>query len=488
MTKHLCILIFYGLVSHVYSQEARTLTLEQAIALAHENSLLARQAENQYLVGYWRYRSYQAELKPFVDLSAIPVNFNRAVVERYDSELNSDVYRLLQTLNNTVSLRLSQQIGLTGGSVFLETDFGRLQTLGENGFTNYFATPVRIGFNQAIGGFNEFKWRKQLEPLINRRSQQEYLLTREQVSLQVVQYFFELASQQLNYELAAFNLANSDTLFKLGQERFKLGTLTQDDLLELEMNRVQAQTELANAQLSIQQANYQLNILLGSEEAVDWELTLPTELQSSTFDPQLAVQLANRHHPDILNYRQQVLEAKQEVERTYRENRFQMNLNASFGINQQSDELSRAYDFPMEQQQRVLLSLNIPLLDWGVRKGQYEMAKSNQEVVSAEVTQSQLEFEQEVRMTALGFNLQPDLVRQALEAERLALRRYEITRQRFVLGSVDLIKLNTSLESRNQARRNVLQALNTYWEHYYTLRSLTLYDIANQQPLEVDKD
>lgn len=484
MTKHLCILIFYGLVSHVYSQEARTLTLEQAIALAQENSLLAKQAENRYLVGYWRYRSYQAELKPVVDLSAIPLNFNRAVVERYDSELNSDVYRQLQTFNNTISLRLSQRVGLTGGSVFLETDFGRLQTLGDNGFTNYFATPVRLGVNQAIGGFNEFKWRKQLEPLINRRSQQEYILAREQVALQVVQYFFELATQQLNYELAAFNLANSDTLFKLGQERFKLGTLTQDDLLELEMGRLEAQIALTEARLSIQEANYQINMLLGMEEVVEWQLELPYKVNDVTFEPSMAIQLAQRNHPDILKYRQQILEARQEVERTYKENRFQMNFNASFGINQQSDELSNAYAFPMEQQQRVLLSLDIPLLDWGMRKGQYEMAKSNQEVIAAETAQGRMEFEQEVRMQAMSFNLQPQLVQQAQDAEGLALRRYEITRQRFVLGSVDLIKLNTSLESRNQARRNVIQVLRAYWEYYYTLRSLTLYDVVANKPLE----
>jgi len=467
------------------SQEVESLTLEEAIEIAQDNSLLARQAENEYLSGYWRFRSYQAELKPFIDLTTVPVSFNRTVVERYDSELNSDVYRQQQTFNSTITLSLNQRIGLTGGSVFMETDFGRLETLGEDGFINYFATPVRVGVSQMIGGFNEFKWKKQIEPLINQKSQQAYILAKEQVALQVVQYFFEWATQQLNYELAEFNLANADTLYKLGEERYKLGTLTQDDLLELEMSQVQAQTELVQARLSIQQANYQLNILLGYGQAREWELILPNEITAYQVDPDLAIRLAHQHHPDMLDFRQQVLEAQREVEQTLKENRFQARFNASFGLNQQSGELSDVYNFPMEEQQRVLLSLNIPLLDWGMRKGQVEMARSNQEVVAVETAQAQLEFDQEVRMQALEFNVQPDLVQQARDAEALAIKRYEITRQRFVLGSVDLIKLNTSLESRNQARRNVLQSLYTYWEYVYTLRSLTLYDFETDNKLNV---
>ena len=49
-----------------------------------------------------------------------------------------------------------------------------------------------------------------------------------------------------------------------------------------------------------------------------------------------------------------------------------------------------------------------------------------------------------------------------------------------------MLDLNASIEEKDAARRNYLNALHTYWSLYYTLRSLTLYDFRAGQPLQAD--
>lgn len=58
------------------------------------------------------------------------------------------------------------------------------------------------------------------------------------------------------------------------------------------------------------------------------------------------------------------------------------------------------------QQEMVSVSVSIPLVDWGVRKGKYNMARNNLNVVKTSARQSEISIEEEVIMTVSDFNVQ----------------------------------------------------------------------------------
>ena len=64
---------------------------------------------------------------------------------------------------------------------------------------------------------------------------------------------------------------------------------------------------------------------------------------------------------------------------------------------------------------------SIPLVDWGVRKGKYNMARNNLNVVKTSARQSEISIEEEVIMTVSDFNVQQALVASAEEALDLAI-------------------------------------------------------------------
>ena len=63
------------------------------------------------------------------------------------------------------------------------------------------------------------------------------------------------------------------------------------------------------------------------------------------------------------------------------------------------------------QQEMVSVSVSIPLVDWGVRKGKYNMARNNLNVVKTSSRQNEISIEEEVIMTVSDFNVQQDLIR-----------------------------------------------------------------------------
>ena len=72
--------------------------------------------------------------------------------------------------------------------------------------------------------------------------------------------------------------------------------------------------------------------------------------------------------------------------------------------------------------------------------------------------------------------------------DTIADLRYEVSKQRFLIGKIDVLDLNVALEEKDVARRGFVQALRNYWTYYYTLRELTLYDWQRDIKLAEDFD
>ncbi len=164
------------------------------------------------------------------------------------------------------------------------------------------------------------------------------------------------------------------------------------------------------------------------------------------------------------------------------EQRFNANINASVGFNQFADNFSGAYHHPMRQD-IVSLSINIPLIDWGVRKGRLNMAKNNLNILEIQARQDELSMEEDVIMTVSDFNIQRQLVSSAIEALDLAETSYAQTRQRFIIGKADLNTLTLSQNRQQDANKNYITSLQNYWLSYYKLRKLTLFDFDSGMEL-----
>jgi outer membrane protein TolC len=91
-----------------------------------------------------------------------------------------------------------------------------------------------------------------------------------------------------------------------------------------------------------------------------------------------------------------------------------------------------------------------------------------------------------VVITVNDFNIQQQLVASALEALDLADMAYDRTKQRFIIGKADINSLTLSQSRQQSANTNYIQALQNFWESYYRLRKLTLYDFEFNRPLEID--
>ena len=303
----------------------------------------------------------------------------------------------------------------------------------------------------------------------------QYVYNSEQVSESAVNYFFSLAMAQTNYDMALSNVSTSDTLYRIGMERYKIAAIEKSDLLTLELDMVNARNSLENARIELDKATYALVSFLNLPQGTRISLILPSNPRMVNIPLDQAVQFAKENNPVYYEQKQNVLEAEQTVDRTRKESRFNASVNASVGLNQVADRLGEAYRHPL-QQQVVSLSLSIPIVDWGVARGKYNMAKNELNVAYITAQQEKQSVEQEVVVTVRDFNVQQQMLSSASQALRLAEDAYMQTYRRFVIGNADVNALSLALNRQQTAQRNYVTALQNYWSNYYKIRRLTLYD------------
>ena len=406
--------------------------------------------------------------------------------ERITLDDGSESFVEKSVINSSIEASLVQNIAPTGGSIFMGSGLERIQLLDEEeNALSYLSTPINIGFRQPIKAHNSFRWERKIEPLKYEEAKKDYIDAMEMVSQRAVNYFFNLAVAQVNLQIANVNYSNNDTLFKISQGRYNIGTIAENELLQMELAFLNAGAALNEANVQLEINKFRLRSFLGFNETVDIELIIPTEIPEFEVDVALALVEARNNSPEILSMQRQLLEADKNVAEARMEKGLTADLFATYGLTQRAPNIPDSYKEPIEQQ-LLRVGLEIPIVDWGLGRGSYKMAQSNQEVVRTTVLQAEIDFEQEIMLQVLQFNLQDDQVRIAAKADTIAQNRYAVTKERFYIGNVDVLELNIALTEQDAAKRNYISSLHDYWTYYYNIRKLALYDFENKRPLDVD--
>jgi outer membrane protein TolC len=462
----------------------KRLTLHEVIDLAREQSPRALLAKHTFRASYWQYRSFSAGLLPNMYFNSTMPNLNRSF-DRITLPDGTDAFVERKLMTTSAELFLSQNIPFTGGNVFLESNLQRIDIFGPNEDISYLSTPVSIGFRQPISSFNNYKWEAKIEPLKYEEAKKNYISSLEEVSIQAVELFFDLSMAQLNLNIANVNFSNADTLYKISQGRYNIGTIAQNELLQMELSLLNAGTALNEAKIDLEMKKFRLRSFLGFNEQVEIELVIPGKLPAANIDFDEAYALAIENNPRVINYEVQLAEAGKNLARAKAEKGLNANMFASFGLTKRADEFSNAYLDPSDQQ-HLRVGIEFPILDWGMGRGRYKMAQSKQEMVKTQVEQAKTDFKQNVFLQVTRFNLQDEQVQIAAKADTVAQLRYDVTKHRFMIGKINVLDLNVALNEKDVAKRAYLQSLYTYWHYYFNIRNLTLHNFVTGEPLKAD--
>lgn len=463
--------------------EVISLTLEEAISRARVHSVDAAVALDELKTSYWEYRSYRAELLPEISFSATIPAYHR----QYSPYMNGNgSYSFVRNnylqMNGEVSL--SQNIWFTGGKVSLNTSLDFFRQLDGENYNRFMSIPVALTLSQPIFGVNNIKWNRRIEPVRYSEAKAAYLSASEDVAIKAISYYFQLLMADENRQIALQNLDNAKKLYEVAKEKRKIGRISGNDLLQMELNLLNAESELTECESSRKSSMFQLRTLLDINEDTYITLLPPTSTPTADITYEDALQKALERNKLAANIRRRQLEADYEVAKA-KGNMRQISLFAQIGYTGTDRHFGGAYS-TLKDNQVVEIGFEIPILDWGKRKGKVRVAESNRKVMESRLRQERIDFSQNIFILVERYRNQLRQLEISKRADEIATRRYTTNVETFLIGKISTLDLNDSRVSKDEARREYINELYLFWNYYYQIRSLTLWDFSTQSGIDAD--
>ncbi len=461
-------LCLWSALAAANGKDTLDITMTEAIRLAQEQSSEAQAARHQLEAAEWSFRSYRANYLPAVTLTSSP-NLNRQLNSITQPD-GTNLFLQQNQLSTDLSLSITQNVSMTGGSLFVRSSLRRQDEFHDR-LHAYSSTPFQIGYQQNLLGYNSLRWARRTEPLRYRRAQKQFRETMELVASRASSYFFQLASAQTELDIAQQNQQVADTLHRYARGRYGIGTITENDMLQLEVNKLSGEADRMDAEISVDEAMQTLRSFLGFRQDVVLRVLPDTVIPEHRLvvDEALAAAMANSPDPDY--YELSRLESRSQLAQAKANRGLRADLYVQFGLSQTGPTVSDSYSHPLNQEY-ASLGISLPLLDWGRGRGRVQVARSQLELTETQAEQGMTDFRLNVMKMVRQFNVQGHRVEVAWRKRQTALRRYEVARWLYVQERTTLLEFNNSVVEKDSAQRAYISALRTYWSLYYGLRSM----------------
>lgn len=461
------------------------LPLDDAIAMARVHSVDAAVALDELRTAYWEWRTFRADQLPELSLTATAPEY----AKRYNSYMNENgdySFVRTNTLQTTAQLSVSQNIALTGGKISLNSSLDWLRQLDGEKTNRFLTIPVALTLSQPLFGVNTMKWDRKIEPVRYAEAKAAFLSATEDVARLTVDYYFSLLMSRENVEISRQNLDNAEKLYAVAQEKYGMGQISRNDLLQMELNVLDASSELTDYESGYKADMFALRAFLDLDEDTEIVPVVPDSVPGADIVFADALERALANNKFVKTMQRQQLEADYEVAKAKGDMR-EINLFLQLGYTGTDSQLGEAYS-RLKDNQVASIGFSIPILDWGKRRGRVKVAESNRRVTESRIRQETMNFRQNLFVLVERFTNQQQQLDIAERATDIAAKRYATNVETYLIGVISTLDLNDSRLSKDESRRNYINQLYRFWTYWYQIRSLTLYDYSAGCNINADID
>ncbi|NOT77052.1 MAG: TolC family protein [Cyclobacteriaceae bacterium] len=474
--KCVVVVFFYLIVVNSFSQNVFSIT--DVIGKAQSQSPAFKQTETRLQNSYWQYRFYRTNYNPQIRMNSNQGALYTNSITPIRQPDGSIIYRPVNQFNPGVNFSLQQPIQWTNGTISVNSSYNYFKDITSQS-SQWNGAPMYVQLNQPLLSYNPYKWDKKIQPIRYEESKRDYAEAMEQISRDAVNFFFGVMDAQVNLQIAKYNLANNDTIYKIEKGRYNIGTTSEDKLLQVELQLLRSRQDVGQANLALQTASLALRNYIGLRNGESFDLILPEEIPIFTVSEEEALEHAKRTRSAYVAFERRKMEAQSAVAQV-RGQLYQVGVTAAFGLNNTAQSISDLYQNP-SQQQIANVTFSVPIVDWGRRKAQMQTAYAIKKLNDYIIAQDEVTFDQEILTQVRQFEMLYLQVEITKKSDEVALKRYNVAQNRYLIGKIDITNLNIALTEKDNAKRGYITALRSFWTAYYDLRRLTLYDFSESK-------
>ncbi|GJQ64222.1 MAG: membrane protein [Melioribacteraceae bacterium] len=437
-------------------------TLERSLEIALSESYDIKNAKYSLINSQKRLEALKLGLNSSVNMEFDLPNYYRQLSSQFNTTTGSEEFYQVGATRLEGRLFITQPIIYTNSTFSLVGSlFGRDQFSDVTGTSRDYFSNLSIRLNQPIFTFNSQMANLERAEINLAQTERNYSKAELDIIYKVTSAFYNLFQAKRNVEITREKVKQTEISFETASNKYKAGLIAEVEKLQLEVDLAVSKNQLLDAERSYEEQlrNFKLTIGLPMEEEVDIEANLDYSIVN--IDEELAINSALENRSELLNAKEDIYLQELTIDETDSRSELKAELNANYGINK-NDELFENIFGEFQDNRSVVLTVSVPILDWGKNAREVEAAKAEYNRTELNYNNRKESITIEVK-SAIG-RVKASLARvQVLsKSVEVAEKSYNISTQRFDAGKITSFDLTQVQLRLTDAKLNSLNAIVDY--------------------------
>lgn len=481
MYKRFVILIL--LLKNCFSCFAQSpITFDDVIDDIVTRSPEAKKLRLEYINKHLEHENYKKGFLPTLSFSFSPIGFNRSIKLLQNATDGNYSYVEDYVNNGSTGVTISQNIAPTGGKLSLNTSLNMLTEFKESR-NRFSANIIKLSYNQKLfGEYKSYKFRRILEELNHKNTYRTFCEAMATIQTSAARQYVDIYLLESKRAFLEDNIKIADTLQHIGKIKYANGSLSEEDLIQLEIQYADDCYKLQELKKDLQVKRTDFATFLGVKDLdFSFSLTDSATLRYILYDD--FIERVKDYNPFFLALEGKRYKAKQQLHTELMSERFNADINVNYGMNQYANNITEAYLHPTTQE-GLTFSFSIPMFNWGINRNNRIIARNNYERSMIDVENEELEFYNKLKEDIENYNTRLRLLSISKQAILLAERKYSLCIKRFCYGEASISELTDAYKEVHTSRHTHNENLRIVWESYFSIREDSLYDYLKDEPLE----
>jgi outer membrane protein TolC len=474
--------VFAFTTSTGWCQMSAKLDLLQAIEIGKERSLKTQEINYNYEAANYTFKAARSSLYTSFSLNGNLPGLNRQI-NQVPQPNGTILFVPTSQAYSNVTFLINQPIPVLGGSFWVGSNLARFDNFNTS-TASWNASPVFFGLSLPLGSFNPIKWNWKNSKLNYKRSHSNYAESIEQLSIDITNAYFDFYIAKVQYDNSATNVSINDSIYKISLGRYNVGKIAENELLQVELSKINAEQLVSRQAVQKEIAEQRLKLLMGLNENESIILDTLPSVKTILIDIDKAVSQAKENSSIIIqnqiDLQQNLINMKQSSRARFPDG----SLTATFGLNQSANTIAGSYSNPLNSQ-TASIGFSIPLFQFGNAQATYKLNKAYYDASVSRTEYLDKNLGIDVQQAVLEYQTYEGAVATAKLGYEIALKRYDVSKNRFLIGKIDITNLTIAQGEKDNALINYMNTLRNYWVAYFRLRKITLFDFETNEKLIV---
>lgn len=471
-------LLLLALASSVWAQQS--VTLDESLTIAMDNSpdiqrlkLLTKRSQEML-------NAQNARLKSQFSLSLTPLDYSK---EKQFNYLFSTWYSGENT-SSSGTFTLSQPIKWTDGTLSLNNRFSWQNSYSEfrDERDKSYSNNLFLNFDQPIFTYNRTKLALRELELDLENANLNFEIQRLALERNVTRAFYDIYAYRMSLQIAEEEFENQQISYDIIKNKVDAGLAAKEELYQGELNLAQAKSSVQNGEVTYQNALDAFKRLIGMN--LENEITVMADIthQEVPVDLNIAIEHGLAARMELRQRAIDIETSQFSLIQSSAMNEFRGNISLSYGLLGNDERSSNIYEKPAENQ-RVSLSLDIPLFDWGEKKSRIAAAEAVVETNELGLETEKTDIKIGIRTVYRNLINLINQIEIARQSERNAQLTYDINLERYKNGDLTSMDLSLFQNQLSQSKMNLVTALIDYKIELLNMKIQSLWDFEENQPV-----